>query len=150
MKPIMDKHKLNKSHFPSKQKNEVCPQCGYVATAGNMKIHVARMHEKESIRPKACTYCNKEFSKYSSMTKHRKIAHREQWNIDKERIMVEEGSYTDPSHYLKRYQERKKSPSTKKSPCAICGRVLCSRTQLHLHMKALHGSGLPDYKSKSQ
>ena len=113
-----------------------------------MKIHVARMHEKESIRPTACTYCNKEFSKYSSMTKHRKIAHREQWNIDKERIMVEEGNYTDRSDYLKQSQEKKKH--IRKSSCAICGRVLCSRQQLHLHMKALHGTGLPDYKPKSQ
>ena len=113
-----------------------------------MKIHVIRMHEMASIRPTSCTYCNKEFSKYCNMVRHRKIAHREQWNIDKERIMVEEGSYADPSDYLKKSQAKKKSQQ--KCPCTECGRVLCSRQQLHLHMKALHGTGLPDYKTKTK
>ena len=104
------------------------------------------LHEKASIRPKSCTYCNKEFSNFKSMIAHRKIAHREQWNIDKERIMVEEGSYTDVNDYLKKAEKKKKS--TQKSPCTICGKVLCSRQQLHRHMEVLHGTGLPDYKSK--
>ena len=147
MKHVKEKHKYPQSQ-PSRHNTEVCPQCGYVGTAGNMKTHVTRMHEKASIRPTACTYCNKEFSKFSSMAKHRKIAHRQQWNIDKERIMVEEGSVVDRSDYLKLSQVRKKYQQ--KSPCAICGRVLCSRQQLHLHMKALHGEGLPDYKPRSQ
>ena len=148
MKHVKEKHKPNTQNYPSYSKTEICPQCGYVGTPGNMRTHVIRMHEKASIRPTACTYCNKEFSKYSSMVKHRKIAHREQWNIDKERILVEEGGYANPSDYLRKSQERKKF--MKKSPCTICGRVLCSRQQLHLHMKALHGAGLPDWKPKSQ
>ena len=146
MKHIKDKHKPNNQDYPSKTKREVCPQCGYTGTPGNMKVHVSRMHEKESIRPTACTYCNKEFSTFNSMTKHRKIAHRVQWNIDKARIMVKEGSYADTRDYLKQSQERKKQ--VKKSPCATCGRVLSSRQQLHLHMKALHGTGLPDYNTR--
>ena len=33
----------------------------------------------------------------------------------------------------------------RKATCAVCGVTLCSRTQLHLHMKARHGTGLPGY-----
>ena len=138
-------HKYSQNYYRQK---EVCPQCGYVGGPGNMKHHMRRMHEKASIRPTACTYCNKEFSKYASMVKHRKIAHREQWNKDKERIMVEEGGYSNSNDFLKEAEKRKRY--VHKSACSICGRVLCSRTQLHLHMKALHGTGLPDYKPKHQ
>ena len=139
---------IHKPHYPSQIKKEVCPQCGYVGSQAYMRTHILNMHEKASIRPTACTYCNKEFSKYISMSKHRKIAHKEQWEIDKERILVEEGSYADRSEYLKQSQEKKKY--LQKSPCAICGRVLSTRQHLHLHMKALHGTGLPGYNPKSK
>ena len=128
----------------TKLKCEKCPFTTYDKKA--MKTHNTVLHEKASIRPKVCNYCNKEFTKFSSMSAHRKIAHRGQWDIDKERILVEEGSYADPSDYQKASQQKKKE--VQKSPCSICGKVLCSRSQLHLHMKVLHGTGLPGYKPK--
>ena len=144
MKHVKEKHKPNKQNCPSQRKTEVCELCGYVSRPGNMKIHVARMHEKASIRPTSCTYCGKEFPQYMNMARHRKIAHREQWNIDRERLMIQEGSIANASELPKKTKEWKKY--VQKSPCTICGRVLCSRTQLHMHMKALHGTGLPGYR----
>ena len=150
LKHIKEKHKPNNQFFPSQVQKEVCPHCGYVGSSCNMPTHIKNIHEKASIRPTACTYCNKEFSNFSSMTKHRKIAHREQWNIDKERIMIAEGSYIDGNDYHKQSQEKKKRIQRYQKACTICGRVLSSRQQLHLHMKALHGTGLPGYPIKKR
>ena len=143
IKHVKEEHKPRTRNCPSQRKDAVCPHCGYVGTKGNMHVHMARMHEKASIRPTSCTYCQKEFPRFHNMVQHRKIAHREQWNIDKERLMVEEGGYKDYKDYLGKYQQRKKY--IKKATCPTCGTTLCSRQQLHLHMKALHGTGLPGY-----
>ena len=123
--------------YPSQTGTAVCEHCGFVGTKLGIKSHM-RIHDKSYNRPTICTYCEKEFTKYENMTRHRRIAHREQWNLDKDRLMVEEGSKNvGKSDYLKKF--------VKKSTCATCGVTLCSRTQLHLHMKARHGAGLPDY-----
>ena len=70
------------------------------------------------------------------MTRHRKIAHRELYSIDREKLMVEEGSTSIGQDRTKYYQ---------KATCEICSTTLCSRAQLNLHMKAKHGKGLPGY-----
>lgn len=116
----------------------MCEHCGFVGTKSTLKVH-SRIHDRSFNRPTVCTYCEKEFSKFENMTRHRRIAHREQWNLDKDRLMEEEGS---------RYVGKRRDYNlkfVKKATCAICGVTLCSRTQLHLHMKARHGAGLPDY-----
>ena len=133
-------------HKPDNNKTEVCQYCGHIAAQGNMKMHIERVHEKESLRSTTCMYCHKEFPKFNNMVRHRKIAHKEQWDIDKARVMVEEGSYASYSDYLQKANYRNKF--IKKSTCTICGRTLCSRQQLHLHMKALHKIGLPGYVEK--
>ena len=50
-----------------------------------MKTHAAN-------RPKNCTYCDKEFETYASMTRHRKISHAEEWDRDKAKLFAEEGA----------------------------------------------------------
>ena len=122
----------------SQKKTSMCEHCAFVGTKGALKIHL-KIHDKSLNRPTICTYCEKEFPKYENMTRHRRIAHREQWNLDKDRLMAEEGSVYQGKHrnYFAKF--------VKKSTCAVCGVTLCSRAQLHLHMKARHGAGLPDY-----
>ena len=123
---------------PSLQKNATCEHCGYTNTPGSVKKHM-RIHDKSFSRPTTCTYCGKEFLTYHKMSAHRRGAHREQWVLDKDRLLAEEGSEYQGKHkdyFMKFY---------KKATCAVCGVTLCSRTQLNLHMKAKHGAGLPDY-----
>ena len=95
-----------------------------------------RAHDESFSRPTSCTYCKKEFPNFVNMTRHRKIAHRELYKIDREKLMREEGSTCIGQDRTKYYQ---------KATCEICGTILCSRAQLNLHMKALHGKGLPGY-----
>ena len=139
-------HVKEKHKYGTQRNTEVCQYCGHIASQGNLKTHIERVHEKDHLRSTTCMYCHKEFPKFNNMVRHRKIAHKEQWDIDKARVMVEEGSYASYSDYLKKKNDRSKF--IKKSMCTICGRTLCSRQQLHLHMKALHKTGLPGYVEK--
>ena len=142
LKHVKINHKPNVKDYPSHARNGVCPHCGFIGALGNVRSHIAKVHDNS--KPTSCMYCHKEFPHFHNMVKHRKIAHREQWNIDKARVMVEEGSYASYSDYLEK-SDYKKKKWYKKATCTICGRTLCSRTQLHFHMKALHGIGLPDH-----
>ena len=115
---------------------EVCELCGKKIIS-NRKQH---MRQHQFHRPKKCTYCEKEFPAYQRMSMHRKIAHRELWDADKERLMAEEGSMYTPE------QSREKNKRYNVSvTCDVCGVRLSSRGQLNLHMKARHGTGLPGY-----
>ena len=58
------------------------------------------VHDKSGCRPTACTYCGKEFPTYPKMTAHRRVSHRQQWEVDKERLMAAEGS-----HYQGKYKD---------------------------------------------
>ena len=133
LKHVSEDH-INKKTFPSKEKNVMCQHCGLVNTKDYIKRHMP-IHSESIVRPKSCTYCQKVFPNYHNMTKHRRIAHTEQWKIDRQRLMVQEGS-------RKEYKK-----NSQKVTCAICGTTLSSRQQLNLHMKARHGTGLPGYKS---
>ena len=91
-------HKLAK-HTPGgreqlKQKLQVkysvCEVCGYSGEQKQMKRHM-KIHDT-TLRPKECTYCGKDCVTYARMTNHRKEAHRDQWQADKERLMVKEES----------------------------------------------------------
>ena len=129
---------LKEKHEPkNKQIRVMCQHCGHVCAENNLKVHM-RMHDASISRPRSCTYCQKEFPKYVNMARHRRVAHREEYNIDRERLMVEEGS-------MNIGKDTKKYKSNQKATCAICDTTLCSRGQLHLHMKARHGTGLPGY-----
>ena len=132
------KHKARGA--PSQQRNAVCDLCGYVGTMSSLRVHMKRNHGSLS-RPTTCTYCEKEFPKYETMNRHRRKAHPEQWMIDRDRLMREEGSAWQgkPKDKWKEY------PSNKKATCDICGVTLCTRQQLNSHMKARHGTGLPGY-----
>ena len=121
---------------PSQQRNAVCDLCGYVGTKGNLTVHIKRVH---SGLPTTCTYCGKEFPKHDTMTKHRKMAHPEEWKIDRERLMTEEGKAGLGK------TERKIYPSGMRQTCGICGVTLSNRQMLHSHMKSRHGTGLPGY-----
>ena len=147
LRHVTVKHKPNPKDYPSQTRKDVCPHCGLIATPGNIRSHIAKVHDKS--KPTSCMYCQKEFPNFHNMVKHRKIAHREQWNIDKARVMVEEGSYASYSEYLEQ-SDHKRKKWYKKATCTICGRTLCSRQQLQLHMKALHGTGLPDYAPRQK
>ena len=126
-------HLTEEHKTKTRQINVMCQHCGHECFESNLKEHM-KMHDASFNRPTRCTYCQKEFPKYVNMARHRKIAHREEYNSDRERLMVEEGSL---NRDMKKYNQ--------KATCAICGTTLCSRGQLHLHMKARHGTGLPGY-----
>ena len=130
----------HKTTFPSQLKDSVCEHCGYRSTSSQVKLH-KRIHASNVIRPKSCTYCQKEFPSFKNMTHHRRLAHREQWKADRERLMAQEGSLlsTHPHRKVRTKEERR-------ATCDVCGTTLSSRAQLHLHMKARHGTGLPGYK----
>ena len=75
---------------PCREKNCVCDICGKNGfTPSALKLHMVTHGEN---RPKNCTYCDKEFESYSSMTRHRKISHAIEWERDREKLLVEEGS----------------------------------------------------------
>ena len=132
MRHVTEKHKPKNNN----EKRFMCDHCGYMAASeANLLIH-KRAHDSSFSRPTSCTYCQKEFPKYVNMVRHRKNAHREQYSVDKERLMREEGSL-NIGRDLKKYY--------KKVTCDICGMTLCHRGQLQLHMKARHGTGIPGY-----
>ena len=90
--------------IPCFRKTCVCEVCGKNGmTQAALKLH---MKTHSANRPKICTYCDKEFAAYVNMTKHRKIAHAEQWKMDKERLMAEEGSIHSSSDRLMIYKKR--------------------------------------------
>ena len=62
-------------------KSAMCELCGKAFTPGNLKKHM-RMHGDN--RPKKCTYCDREFPTYKAMTGHRKFAHIEQYQADRD------------------------------------------------------------------
>ena len=92
---------------PSYLKTAICDVCGKSCKPcllwHHMKTHAAN-------RPKKCTYCDKEFPTYVNMIRHRKLAHAEQYKIDRDKLMVEEGSpnalKVNPA-YKKWYQRQK-------------------------------------------
>ena len=137
MKHLEEKHKPKANN----ENRVMCAHCGHLASSeANLAIHM-RAHDAAFSRPTSCTYCRKEFPKYVNMVRHRRIAHSEQYSVDKERLMVEEGSLSIGRDNTKYYQ---------KATCDVCGTTLCSRAQLHLHMKARHGTGLPGYGENSR
>ena len=71
------------------------------------------------------------------MSKHREKAHPEEWKIDRERLMKEEGKKGTTEHKI--------YPSGMKQTCGICGVTLSNRQMLNSHMKSRHGTGLPGY-----
>ena len=96
--------------MPCMRKNSVCDICGKNGmTRMGLKYH---MKTHAANRPKKCTYCDKEFETYSNMTRHRKIAHAEQWKVDKDKLHYEEGGSTSKSqrerirNYQKEWYER--------------------------------------------
>ena len=66
---------------PSHMKTAMCDICGKAYTPGNLKKHM-RMHGDN--RPKKCTYCDRVFPTYKAMTGHRKFAHTEEYQRDRE------------------------------------------------------------------
>ena len=133
--------KNRKIHVPKKL-SLLCDICGtsFTSTYG-LNNHKAE-HLNDANKPKNCTYCDKKFPTYPRMCSHRRIAHAEQYAIDKEKLLKQEGS-----KYLGIEHPDKKN-YRKNTSCGTCGKNLCSRQQLNLHMKALHGAGLPGYASR--
>ena len=115
----------------------VCEICGYSGEPRQMKRHM-KIHDS-TLRPKECTYCGKDCVTYARMTNHRKEAHRDQWQADKERLMVKEESAlvgkTHPgmkhglsrSTYYKRLQKMKmetqKASLEGKAATNICNKL---------------------------
>lgn len=130
----MHRTKKNKLVYPSQVgypgKKEMCDICGKIQH--NMRLHM-RLHDKSFSRPTSCTYCGKDFPLYENMTRHRRVAHREQWNVDKDKLMAEEGSkYAGKEHpWTKHIGEKFK--------CEVCGVTLSSKQQLKKHLKSRHG-----------
>ena len=99
---------------PSYLKSAICEVCGKSCKPAllwhHMKTHAAN-------RPKKCTYCEKEFPSYVNMIRHRKLAHAEQYKVDRDKLMVEEGSpnalKVNPA-YKKWYQKQKMKKMMKK------------------------------------
>ena len=75
---------------PSMTKSAFCDVCGKAEYPKNLEKHM-KTHDS-TLRPRKCTYCNKEFPTYANMTRHRKIAHADQWEVDRVAIMKQEGS----------------------------------------------------------
>ena len=92
---------------PSGQKTAICDVCGKACKPALLWHHM-RTHGAN--RPRRCTYCDKEFPTYVNMIRHRKLAHAEQYQRDRDRLMVEEGSpnalKVNP-HYKRWYQRQK-------------------------------------------
>ena len=80
MKHVAEGHKK----YHQFKKEAMCEHCGHVASSEfNLATHM-RAHSGLFSRPTSCTYCRKEFPRYVSMARHRKIAHREQYAVDRE------------------------------------------------------------------
>ena len=130
----MHRTRKNKLVYPSQVgypgKKEMCDICGKIQH--NMRVHM-RLHDNRFRRPTSCTYCGKDFPLYENMTRHRRVAHREQWNLDKDKLMAEEGSkYAGKEHpWTKHIGEKFK--------CEVCGVTLSSKQQLKKHLKSRHG-----------
>ena len=93
-KNSLEKHILARHTPGGKDKlkyreKKICQICGKAVL--KMEYHM-RIHDETANRPKECTYCGKQFQTYSSMTCHRRVAHHDQWKVDKDRLLVEEGS----------------------------------------------------------
>ena len=82
--------------------SSICQLCG--KSVQNLNSHV-KTHD-ESTRPKECTYCGKRFSSFKFMTCHRRVAHRDQWNKDKETLLVKEGSECLPGSRAEAYKKK--------------------------------------------
>ena len=73
--------KVLKRLNPSGMKTASCDICRKVFRPGNLKKHM-RIHGNN--RPRKCTYCDREFPTYKAMTGHRKFAHIEEYQRDRE------------------------------------------------------------------
>ena len=122
----------------------LCDICGSsFSSAFTLRNH-KEGHANDANKPKNCTYCDKQFPTFNQMTSHRRCAHAKEYAVDKEKLQTQEGSkYLGREHPSKTFLHPKE-----KRTCTICERTLCSRQQLHLHMKALHGTGLPGYVAR--
>ena len=102
-------------------------------------------------RPKKCTYCDKEFLSYKNMTGHRKFAHAEQYKIDRDKLMVQEGStyalnenpYYKKWYALKKLKREENKPPAEEKPrpyvCTYgCGKAYTDRRTLRKHEKRKH------------
>ena len=91
---------------PSQTKCAVCEICGKAEYASNMKNHM-KTHDTTLNRSTKCTYCDKEFSSYVNMTRHRN--HHPEWKVDRDAIMQREGSmYAGKEHPSKSTQAKKR------------------------------------------
>ena len=74
-----------------------------------MKLHEG---DAKGERPKECTYCGKQFPTFHKMTCHRRLVHRAEWEKDKDRLLVQEGSRVLPGSvraaYKKNYDKKQK------------------------------------------
>ena len=78
------------ARLPPSETKTFCEVCGKAVVTAYMKKHM-KTHDSSS-RPTKCTYCAKEFSCYAHMTRHRNVAHRTEWKVDRDAIMQQEGS----------------------------------------------------------
>jgi len=106
----LERHMLAKHTPGGKEKvktlnnvqTSICQMCG--KSVQNLNSHM-KTHD-ESVKPKECTYCGKQFSAFKFMACHRRVAHRDQWNRDKESLMVKEGSECLPGSYKEAYKKK--------------------------------------------
>ena len=110
------KHHVTWFHTPGGRdqinlKKSVCQICG--KSVGKLEPHM-KLHEGDAKgeRPKECTYCGKQFPTFHKMTCHRRLVHRAEWEKDKERLLVQEGSRVLPgsvrAEYKKNYDKKQK------------------------------------------
>ena len=86
----------------------LCDICGSPVWPTNLRKHM-KSHADDANKPKNCTYCNKEFPTYMRMTRHRKIAHAQQYAVDRDTLMKQEGSkYLGIEHPSKKWHQMKK------------------------------------------
>ena len=96
-----------------REAKSVCQICG---KAVQKMEHHMRIHDETANRPKECTYCGKQFTTFSSMNCHRRVAHRDQWIIDRDRLLVEEGSmYLPGSRREAQHKKHNRRGAVKKS-----------------------------------
>ena len=89
----------------------VCQICGKSVT--KLKPHM-KFHEGEALglRPKECNYCGKHFPTFHKMSCHRRLVHRADWEKDRDRLLVQEGSQYLPGSrrqiYKMNYERKRK------------------------------------------
>ena len=93
------------------KKKSVCQICGKSVT--KLKPHM-KFHEGDALglRPKECNYCGKHFPTFHKMSCHRRLVHRADWEKDRDRLLVQEGSEYLPGSrrqiYKMNYERKRK------------------------------------------